>query len=111
MTIKTLDLKAAAAFLQMTPEGLRRKVVKGEIPGAKPGKRWCFREDDLALYLRSIYTHPAKVSWGALSGRNTTWHSTKEEIRGGLESVTKEHEYNKALGLQKKQMRKEFTTS
>jgi hypothetical protein len=33
--MKTLNLKEAAAFLKMTPEGLRRIAAKGEIPGSK----------------------------------------------------------------------------
>lgn len=98
--MKTFDLKEAAAFLKMNPEGLRRKVASGEIPGAKPGKRWCFREDDLAEYLRSLYSIPAKTSWGAVINRRTTaWHSAKEVTSGGLESATTENEYNKVLGL------------
>ena len=98
--MKTLDLKEAAAFLKMTPEGLRRKVASGIIPGAKPGRCWCFREDDLAEYLRSLYATPAKTSWGVVGiERRTTWHSTKEEISGGSPLVTKECEYRKALGL------------
>ena len=96
--MKTLDLKEAAEFLKMTPEGLRRKAAKGEIPGAKPGKRWCFREDDLAEYLRSFYATPAKTSWG-VSDRRKTWHSTKEVTSGGLALATKEIEYRKVVGL------------
>jgi excisionase family DNA binding protein len=99
--MRTLDLKEAADFLKMTPEGLRRKVANGEIPGAKPGKRWCFREDDLAEYLRSLYSNAAKTSWGVveIDRRTTIWHSTKEEMSGGLSSATVEKEYNKVLGL------------
>lgn len=96
--MRTLDLKEAAAFLKMTPEGLRRKVANGEIPGAKPGKRWCFREDDLAEYLRSLYSSTAKASWGVVgTERRTTWHSTKEEIFGGSSLATVEKEYSKLL--------------
>lgn len=103
--MKTLDLKEAAAFLKMTPEGLRRKVVNGEIPGAKPGKRWCFREDDLAEYLRSLYPSNAKTSWGVLEiKRRTTWRSKKEEkeMSGGSASASMEREYRKILGLPEK---------
>ncbi len=52
---KTLGLKEAAAFLRMNPEALRQKAKAGVIPGAKPGKRWVFLEDDLAEYIRSAY--------------------------------------------------------
>ena len=95
--MQTLDLKEAAIFLKMSPEGLRRKAAQGKIPGAKPGKRWCFNQDDLAEYLRSHYSYPANTSWGV--DRRTTCHSTREETRGGLISATMEKDYNKALGL------------
>ena len=79
--MKTLDLKEAALFLKMTPEGLRRKVANGEIPGAKPGKRWCFCEEDLVGYLKSLYATPAKTSWGVVDAnwRNNIWHSTLQK--------------------------------
>ncbi len=98
--MKTLDLKEAAAFLKMTPEGLRRKVISGEVPGAKPGKCWCFREDDLADYLRSLYANVAKKSQGVIANdRRKIWHCTKEKIFGGLILTTVEKEYNEVLGL------------
>ena len=99
--MKTLDLKEAAIFLKMTPEGLRTKAARGDIPGAKPGKRWCFREDDLAEYLRSFYSSPVKEPQGVIeNSRRKTCHSTKEKTYGGLISTTMEKEYNKVLGLQ-----------
>ncbi len=77
--MKTLDLNEAAAFLKMTPESLGLKAKSGAIPGAKPGKRWCFREDDLAEYLRSLYASNAKTSQGVLNNdRRTIRHSVKE---------------------------------
>lgn len=98
--MRTMTLIEAAEFLKMTPEGLRRKAAFGEIPGAKPGRRWCFCEDDLAEYLRSLYAGGAKVPQGVVEiERRTTWHSVKEGMSGGLESVMVEDEYNKALGL------------
>lgn len=101
--MKTFDLKEAAIFLKMTPEGLRTKAANGEIPGAKPGKRWCFREDDLAEYLRSLYSNAAKEPQGVYeNSRSKTWHSTKEKTNGGLTLVTMENEYKKVLGLQTK---------
>src|SRR5579864_8621234 len=96
--MKTLNLQEAAEFLKMSPEGVRRKAVKGEIPGAKPGKCWCFPEDDLAEYLRSLYANTAETSQG-VPNRRTLWHSTKEVITGGLRLPTKDLEYKKALGL------------
>lgn len=56
----TLDLNQAAAFLKMNPKSLRQKAKTGKIPGAKPGKRWCFLKSDLISYLRSHYSHGPK---------------------------------------------------
>lgn len=101
--MKTLTLQEAANFLKMTPEGVRIKAMKGEIPGAKPGKRWVFSEDDLADYLRSLYPSNAKLLQGAIEiGRRKIWHYTKEVTRGGLRSAKMEEDYNKALERQTK---------
>lgn len=95
--MKTLNLKEAAAFLKMTPEGLRRMSCRGEIPAAKVGKSWLFIQADLVEHMRSRYSSIAEVSWGV--DRRTKWHSTKEEKSGGSTSVTKERVYNELLGL------------
>ncbi len=95
--MRTFNLIEAAAFLKMTPEGLRRKAAKGEIPGAKPGKCWCFYEGDLVEHMRSLYPSQAKASWGVIERRNI-WRSTKEVIPGGSQLTTKEIAYKKALG-------------
>ncbi len=60
--MKTLNLEQAAAFLHMHPYTVMQKVNAGEIPGAKPGKRWVFIEDDLAEYLRGQYRPAQSVS-------------------------------------------------
>lgn len=53
--VKTLNLHEAAAFLHMHPQEVRARAKRGLIPGAKPGKRWVFLEDDLAEFVRSLY--------------------------------------------------------
>lgn len=101
--MKLLNLKETATILRMTPEGLRKKAIKGEIPGAKLGKCWCFNLEDIADHMRSKYSTSAKTSWGVVqTERRTTWHSTKEETLGGLISATVEKEYNEALALMTK---------
>jgi excisionase family DNA binding protein len=95
--MKTYDLKQAAEILKMTPEGLRRKIAKGMVKAAKPGKRWCIKEEDLAVYLQSFYAVAANQLQG-VSDRRNLWHSTKEKISGGLKSVTLERKYNEVLG-------------
>ncbi len=53
--MKTLDLDEAAQFLRLHPHTLEAKARAGEIPGAKPGKRWVFLDVDLADWLRGKY--------------------------------------------------------
>jgi hypothetical protein len=98
--MKTLNLDEAAIFLKMTPEALRLKAKRGEVPGAKPGKCWVFSEDDLAEYLRSLYPCSAKALQGVTkSERRKEWHSTKEVIRGGSQLPAKDLAYKNLLGL------------
>jgi excisionase family DNA binding protein len=98
--MRVLTLSEAAVFLNMTSEGLRKMAIKGEAPGAKIGKRWCFLENDLVEHIRSLYASNAKASWGVTQiNRRTTWHSTKEVTRGGLRLAEKEREYRKVVGL------------
>lgn len=106
--MQTLNLKEAADFLKMTPEGLRKKVSRKEIPATKIGRYWLFIQEDLVVYIRSRYSSTAETSWGVV--RKTTWHSTKEVKSGGSTSVTKAKEYNELLGLPVNQALKNFMT-
>ena len=58
--MKTYNLEEAAEFLKMNPEGLRRLAANKKIPAGKPGKCWCFLEEDLVNYIRSFTIIPAK---------------------------------------------------
>ena len=69
--VRTLNLQQAAEFLQLHPQTLRQKARAGEIPGARPGKSWCFLEDDLVEYLRSLYA----------PGRQVPQRAKKEHVR------------------------------
>ena len=62
--LRTLDLRQAATFLRLHPQTVRKLAVAGEIPAAKPGKRWVFVEQDLADWLRSRYRAEGQVSQG-----------------------------------------------
>ncbi|WP_218814174.1 helix-turn-helix domain-containing protein [Rickettsiella endosymbiont of Dermanyssus gallinae] len=105
--MKTFDLEEAAQFLKMNPEGLRRLVANGKIPAAKPGKRWCFLEEDLANYIRSLYDQPCKIPQGVSNKRREKlWHSVNAITSGGSDFVKMEREYNYLLGRQTKQRRK-----
>ena len=99
--MKTFNLEEAAEFLKMNPEGLRRLAASKKISAGKPGKCWCFLEEDLVNYLRSLYDEPCKVSQGVSNNRREKiWHSVKETISGGSDFLIVEKEYNDLLGLQ-----------
>ncbi|WP_342220239.1 helix-turn-helix domain-containing protein [Rickettsiella endosymbiont of Miltochrista miniata] len=99
--MKTFKLEEAAEFLKMNPEGLRRLAASKKIPAGKPGKCWCFMEEDLVNYLRSLYDQPCKVSQGVSNNRREKiWRSVKETMSGGSDFLTMEKEYNDLLGLQ-----------
>lgn len=96
----TLNLKEASNILKMTPEALRKKISKGEIPAAKIGKSWLFIKDDLVDFMRSRYSKSAETSWGVVqTERRTKWHSTKERKSGGSILAMKEREYRQLVGL------------
>lgn len=46
----TVGLEEAAAYLGMAPSTLRKRAAAGNVPGAKPGRRWMFRLADLEQY-------------------------------------------------------------
>jgi excisionase family DNA binding protein len=85
--MNTLDLNEAARFLKMHPQTVRRLAKAGVLPGAKPGKLWCFLEADLADYLRSLYGSSRQVSQGSTK-EATLWHFSSERSRvtGGCDS-------------------------
>src|SRR6478609_8455498 len=59
--MRTFCLSEAAAFLRVHSEKLRRRAKEGLIPGAKVGRAWVFLEEDLAGYLRSLYSRPRQA--------------------------------------------------
>jgi excisionase family DNA binding protein len=97
--MRTLDLKQAAAFLKMNPETLRLLAAAKKIPAARPSRRWCFMEEDLAEYLRSLYDPSCKVSQGDNLRGELLCHSVNVKMFGGYGLVMEEDEYNKALEL------------
>ncbi|WP_010597645.1 helix-turn-helix domain-containing protein [Rickettsiella massiliensis] len=105
--MKTFNLEEAAKFLKMNPEGLRRLAATRKIPAAKPGRCWCFLEEDLVNYVRSLYDNPCKVSQGVSNTRREKiWHSVNETRSGGLDYLTMEREYKNRLKQLTKQPRK-----
>lgn len=95
----TLTLQEAAVYLKIHPVTLQDKARAGEIPGAKPGKRWVFIQIDLDEYIRSQY--PRRALQGERE-RNITCHSSNArtpQIGGSNSRHATDEQYSKALGL------------
>jgi hypothetical protein len=82
--METLDLKQAASFLKLHPEEVRRRAKAGLVPGAKLGKRWVFIMEDLADYVRSLYSGPRQALRVTWRKEVTECHSANAVTRGGL---------------------------
>jgi helix-turn-helix protein len=100
--VRTYDLVEAAVFLRMSPAVLREKARRGLVKAAKPGKRWVFLEDDLAVFLGRLYaarrqaplsgSNVEKSTWGyqdaVMSGGSTSLHQTASEYAALLRLPT-----------------------
>lgn len=51
--MKTFDLPQAADFLKVDPSTVKKMAQRG-VFGAKVGRAWVFREEDLDAYLREL---------------------------------------------------------
>ena len=101
--MKSLGLHEAASFLRMHPEEVRRRARLGLLPGAKPGKRWVFLEQDLADYLRGLYAGPRQALQVTLGKEIQTCHFAGAGRSGGsTSSLQVENEYVALLGLTQK---------
>ena len=99
--MNTLNIKEAAVFLKIHEQTARRFAKAGIIPAAKPGKHWCFIEEDLRAYLRSMYT-PQPQMHHENPKDVIKWPSTKEKIPGTGGPVSQrqaDSRYESLLGL------------
>jgi excisionase family DNA binding protein len=85
----TLNLEEAAELLKIHPSTLQAKAASGEIPAAKPGKRWVFIESDLFDWLRTQYTNSRQD----VSKEKVIKCSLKEKKSGITSSASKERLY------------------
>lgn len=109
--MRTLDLVAAAGFLLLHPEVLRKRASAGLVPGAKVGKRWVFVEDDLVNFLRSQYAWN-RQALQVTSRKESPCHFISAEIPGGSSARTQTgDEYKNLLGLATKPSRKNSSTT
>ena len=110
MTERTLSLEEAAEILGLHPETLRQKAKTGEVPAAKPGKRWVFYHPDLIAYLRSLYSDAGRAVQ-VPTQQETQWHCTNATARGGSASPRQmANEYVNLLGLKTRSKPKNCTT-
>jgi hypothetical protein len=99
----TFTLMQAAAFLKVHPEELRQRAKAGLIPGAKVGRAWVFLEDDLAAYLRSLYSRHRQALQVTLRKEVEACHFADVVQSGGsMSSPHPGNEYAALLGLTKK---------
>jgi excisionase family DNA binding protein len=94
VTDDTLDLPAAAAFLNLHPSTLQARAKAGKIPGCKPGRAWVFLRSDLIAYLKGLQCP-----------------STASEPSGTLTSRQAEAALDALLGPQTGGRRRSTTTS
>jgi hypothetical protein len=109
--METLNLEQAAAFLKLCPEELRRRAKGGRVPAAKVGKCWVFIKEDLADYVRSLYSLPRQalqVTFGKEVSpchlKNAVTHGTSISLRH------RESELDALLALPTKNKRRSCTT-
>ena len=109
--MRTLDLQEAAAFLRMSPAVLRQKARRGLVKAAKPGKRWVFLEDDLAVYLGQLYAGRRQAPLSGSNVEKSAWGYQDAVVSGGLNSAHRmASEYAALLGLATKRKRKSIST-
>jgi excisionase family DNA binding protein len=48
---EVMTAEEVAEVLRFTPQGIRTKAAKGEIPGRKIGREWRFLREDIAALL------------------------------------------------------------
>jgi excisionase family DNA binding protein len=82
--VRTFGLEEAAAFVGLHPHTLEEKARNGEVPAAKPGKRWIFIDIDLAEWLRSQYRGKDDEKGG-----EAECHYTGEVVYGGVAGASR----------------------
>ena len=111
MSHVTYTLQQAADFLKMSPSALRQKIKQGKIRAVKPAKQWVFLEDDLVMYLQSLYPDAGNASLSSCVQEVTLCHSTNAAKLGGLASQPQtDRAYAGLLGLKTKDSHRSITT-
>ncbi|WP_425435879.1 helix-turn-helix domain-containing protein [Methylobacillus rhizosphaerae] len=95
-----MEIEEAAQFIKVHPITLSEMARRGEIPAAKPGKKWVFIDVDLVEWLRSNYKAQASVSDSTERSNACHFSNAKTHETGGSKLLPPtESEYKKQLGL------------
>ena len=98
--MKTMEIEEAAQFVKLHPVTLSEMARLGEVPAAKPGKKWVFIDVDLIEWLRANYRSQASVSDSTERSNTCHFSNAKTQAIGGSKLLPPtESEYKKALGL------------
>ena len=109
--MRTYSVEEAAGLLLVSEATVRRLAHAGLLRGAKPGRRWVFREEDLVAFLKSSYGGRGQASVGGCK-EEPLWHSIDEDRFGG--SMCEPHrgsEYAALLGLKTAHRPRNTTTT
>ena len=98
-SMNTFGLTQAASFLRSHPEELQRRAKAGVVPGAKVGRAWVFLEDDLADYLRSLYSQPRQALQVTLRKEMECHFANAADSGGSTSLPLMGSEYAELLGL------------
>jgi len=73
--MKTLDLKQAADFLNVSENTAQELAASGEIPGAKVGRAWVFHIDMLEEWLMNEITRQTQQRNEPVEIPKVTFHT------------------------------------
>jgi len=97
--METILLNEASELLGIHPQTLLKLARAGDVPAAKPGKRWVFIKEDLIDYLRSKYQN-TQITATHKRDKKKCYIKEKTVSTGGLKSQHQlESEYENLLGL------------
>ena len=98
-SLKTYDINEAADFLKVDRSTALDLAGNGTLPGAKVGRAWVFLEQDLADYVRSLYSQPRQALQVTLRKEMECHFANAAGSGGSTSSLQMGSEYAVLLGL------------
>ncbi|MBM69104.1 MAG: DNA-binding protein [Haliea sp.] len=109
--MRTYSVEEAASLLLIAEATVRRLAHAGLLRGAKPGRRWVFREEDLVAFLESSYGGSGQASVSGCKEK-PLWQFIDEDRSGGsMCGPPRGSEYAALLGLKTARQRRNTTTT